>query len=236
MTTASEPGTAPPTDASWTTGFWRNNPALVQMLGLCPLLAVTTTVVNGLTLGLATTVVLIATNVLISLMRRALVPVVRIPLFVLIIASLVTCIDLLTNALFFELHEILGLFIPLIITNCAILAQAETVASRSPVVRSAVSGAAAGLGFCFVLVALGALREILGSGTLFSGFSMLLGPGAEPLAIDLPFEGMLVAVLPPGAFFGLAALLALRNILIERGERGERRRAIATHRTEDAHA
>lgn len=204
---------------SWADGFWRTNPALVQMLGLCPLLAVTTTVVNGLMLGLATTAVLLSTNVLISLMRRALVPVVRIPLFVLIIASLVTCIDLLTDALFFDLHEILGLFIPLIITNCAILAQAETVASRSPVLPSALSGLAAGFGFCGVLVALGGLREILGSGTLFAGFTMLLGPGAEGLTLDLPFEGMLVAVLPPGAFFGLALLLALRNVLIDRAER-----------------
>ena len=123
-------------------GLWNNNAALVQLLGLCPLLAVTTTVVNGLTLGLATMAVLLATNTLVSLMRKSLVPVVRIPLFVLIIASLVTSVDLMTNALLFELHEILGLFIPLIITNCAILAQAETVASRRPVGEAALSGVA----------------------------------------------------------------------------------------------
>jgi electron transport complex protein RnfE len=197
-------------------GLWSSNPALVQLLGLCPLLAVTTTVVNGLTLGLATTVVLLATNTLISLMRRSLIPVVRIPLFVLIIASLVTCIDLLTNALLFELHEILGLFIPLIITNCAILAQAETVASRQPVGVAAVSGLASGLGFCAVLVVLGALREVLGSGTLFAGMSMLFGETATAWTIDLPFDGILAAVLPPGAFFGLAILLALRNLAIDR--------------------
>ena len=133
-------------------GLWRNNPALVQLLGLCPLLAVTTTLVNGLTLGLATLVVVAATNTIVSMMRHSLVAVVRIPLFVLIIASIVTCIDLLTHALLFELHEILGLFIPLIITNCAILAQAETVASRRPVNESLVSGIATGLGFCGVLV------------------------------------------------------------------------------------
>jgi len=204
---------------SWLGGVWRNNAALVQLLGLCPLLAVTTTVVNGFTLGLATTAVLMATNTTISLLRNSVAPAVRIPMFVLIIASLVTCIDLLTNALFFDLHEILGLFIPLIITNCAILAQAETVASRSPVGPSLASGFATGVGFFAVLVALGALRELFGSGTLFAGFSMLFGERAQMISIDFPFDGMLVAVLPPGAFFGLAALLALRNLIIERGRR-----------------
>jgi electron transport complex protein RnfE len=192
-------------------GLWRNNTALVQLLGLCPLLAVTTTVVNGLTLGLATTAVLLATNTLVSIMRKALVAVVRIPLFVLIIASLVTSIDLLTNALLFELHEILGLFIPLIITNCAVLAQAETIASRQPIGRAALAGLAAGVGFCAVLVTLGGVREILGSGTLFAGMTMLFGDAAAAWTIDLPFDGMLVAILPPGAFFGLALLLALRS-------------------------
>jgi H+/Na+-translocating ferredoxin:NAD+ oxidoreductase subunit E len=204
------------------TGLWTENPVLVQLLGLCPLLAVTTTVVNGLALGLATTAVLVATNVIVSLMRRALIPVVRIPLFVLIIATLVTCVDLLSNAYLDELHEILGVFIPLIITNCAILAQAETVASRQPVVPSAVAGLAAGLGFLSVLVCLGALRELVGSGTLFSGMAMLFGEAGGALAIDLPFDGMLVAVLPPGAFFGLAVLLAIRNVLLDRAEAARR--------------
>ncbi|HUF74099.1 MAG TPA: electron transport complex subunit RsxE [Gammaproteobacteria bacterium] len=200
----------------WTEGLWRNNAALVQLLGLCPLLAVTTTFVNGLMLGLATAAVLLMTNIAISSMRAALVPVVRIPLFVLIIASLVTSIDLLTSALFFELHQTLGLFIPLIITNCAILAQAETVASRRPVAYSAAAAVATGLGFAAVLVTLGAAREALGAGTLFSGLEMLLGPGAERFAIELGFDGMLIAILPPGAFFGLAALLAIRNWLTAR--------------------
>ena len=203
----------------WTEGLWKNNAALVQLLGLCPLLAVTTTMVNGLMLGIATTLVLLLTNMTISVMRSALMPAVRIPLFVLIIASLVTSIDLVTNALFHELHEVLGLFIPLIITNCAILAQAETVASRQPVVYSAASGLATGIGFLAVLVVLGTLREIFGSGTLFAGFSMLFGPAAEAVTIDLGFDGMLIAVLPPGAFFGLAALLAIRNLVLARAER-----------------
>jgi electron transport complex protein RnfE len=197
-------------------GLWHENPALVQLLGLCPLLAVTTSVVNGITLGLATAVVLIATNTLVSSMRRALVPAVRIPLFVLIIASLVTSIDLLMNALLFDLHGTLGIFIPLIITNCAILAQAETVASREPVWRAALAGLGVGIGTCAVLATLGALREIVGSGSLFAGMSMLFGEVASSWSITLPFDGMLVAILPPGAFFGLAVLLALRNWSIDR--------------------
>jgi electron transport complex protein RnfE len=194
-------------------GFWRNNMALVQMLGLCPLLAVTTSVVNGLALGLATAGVLTLTNTVISAMRRALIPFVRIPLFVLIIAALVTCIDLLMNAVLDDLHQILGLFIPLIVTNCAVLAQAETVASRKPVSHALVTGLATGLGFCAVLVVLGGMRELLGHGTLFAGMPMLLGSGSGWLEMKLPYGGMLVAILPPGAFFGMAALLALRNHL-----------------------
>jgi len=203
-------GAAPGERQALFAGLWATNPALVQLLGLCPLLAVTTTLVNGLALGLATAAVLVVTNSVISLLRGTLVPSVRIPLFVLIIASLVTCIDLLMNAFFDELHQTLGLFVPLIITNCAILAQAETVASRRPVHEAAIGGFAAGLGFLGVLVVLGALREILGRGTLFAGAAML-GPGAAGLEIQLPYGGMLAAVLPPGAFFGLAALLALKN-------------------------
>jgi len=202
--------------APWTEGLWTNNPALVQLLGLCPLLAVTTSFVNGLMLGLATAAVLLLTNVSISLMRKALVPAVRIPLFVLIIASLVTAVDLVTHALFFELHETLGLFIPLIITNCAILAQAETIASRRPVGFAAAAALAAGAGFCAVLVVLGAIREVLGSGTLFAGIDQLLGPAFSGFVIDFHLDGMLIAVLPPGAFFGLAGLLALRNVLCAR--------------------
>jgi electron transport complex protein RnfE len=194
-------------------GFWRNNAALVQLLGLCPLLAVTTSVVNGLALGLATTSVLAVTNAAISMMRRALVPHVRIPLYVLIIASLVTCIDLLSNALLDDLHEILWLFIPLIVTNCALLAQAETVASRRPVLEALLTGLATGFGFTVVLTALGGLRELFGHGTLFAGLPMLFGERTAALQLHLPVGGMLVATLPPGAFFGMAALLALRNWL-----------------------
>ena len=197
-------------------GFWRNNAAFVQLLGLCPLLAITTTLVNGLALGIATTLVLIATNSVVSLIRGALAPSVRILIFVLIIASLVTTVDMLTNAFFHDLYRVLGLFIPLIITNCAILAQAESVASRSRIDRAALSGLATGLGFAAALVLLGGLREIVGLGTLFSGMQLLFGEAARGVYLDLPYDGMLAAILPPGAFFGLAALIAVRNYLTTR--------------------
>jgi electron transport complex protein RnfE len=194
-------------------GLWRNNPALVQLLGICPLLAVTTTVVNGLGLGLATTFVLIATNCLVSAGRRWIGRAVRLIAFVLIIASFVTVVDLLTNAFFHELHETLGLFIPLIVTNCAILAQAETVASKRPVSTAIAAGLGTGAGFTGVLVALGALREIIGRGTLFDGVEQLFGQSATAMVIDLPTSGLLVVALPPGAFFGLALLVAVKNHL-----------------------
>jgi len=197
-----------------TDGLWHKNPALIQLLGICPLLAITTTLVNGLALGIATTVVLICTNSIVSLIRHSLTPSVRILIFVMIISSLVTTVDLLTNAFFHDLHEVLGLFIPLIITNCAILAQAETVASHNSVGKSMLSGCSSGLGFTVVLILLGGLREIIGRGSLFSGIEMLLGDRAANAAISLPFDGALVAILPPGAFFGLAILIALRNLFI----------------------
>jgi electron transport complex protein RnfE len=196
-------------------GLWRNNLTFVQLLGLSPLLAVTTSAVNGLALGVATTAVLLVTNTVISLVRRALVPAWRVPLFVLVAAALVTAIDLLSNALFDDLHEALGLFIALIVANCALVAQAETVASRRPVVESALSGLATGLGALGVLVLLGGLRELIGHGTLFAGMPMLFGPGAAGFTLNLPFSGMLIAVLPPGAFFGMAALLAVRARLTQ---------------------
>jgi electron transport complex protein RnfE len=199
--------------AVFATDFWRDNVALVQLLGLCPLLAITTSVVNGLALGLATAAVLIVTNTAVATMRGALMPAARIPLYVLIVASLVTCIDLVSNALLDDLHENLGLFIPLIVTNCALLAQADTVATRKPVGEALLTGLASGLGFIAVLVVLGGLRELLGHGTLFAGMPLLTGDGTAWMQLHLPLHGMLVAILPPGAFFGVAGLLALRNWL-----------------------
>ncbi len=200
-------------------GVWRNNPALVQLLGLCPLLAITSTLVNGLALGLATTAVLVATNTTVSIIRKALVPAARIVVFVLIIASLVTIVDLLANAYLHELHQTLGLFIPLIVTNCAILAQAEVFASRRSVGVAALGGLSTGAGFTVALIALGGLREIVGQGTLFAGLDQLLGASFAGIQLELPFNGMLIAVLPPGAFFGLAMLIALKNHLARNRQR-----------------
>ena len=194
-------------------GLWRNNPALVQLLGICPLLAITSTFANGLALGLATTTVIVITNVTVSLIRRTLIPATRIIVFVMIIASLVTIVDLMTTAYLYELHQTLGLFIPLIVTNCAILAQAEVFASRHPVGIAALSGLSTGTGFTFALVALGTFREAAGQGTLFAGMDQLIGENATDIYLDLPFDGLLAVALPPGAFFGLALLIALRNYL-----------------------
>jgi electron transport complex protein RnfE len=202
-----------------TAGLWRNNISLAQLLGLCPLLAVSTSLVNGLALGVLTTIVLVIANPAMSLVRSVLVPAARIPLYLLLVTALVTSLDMLTHAVLYDLHETLGLFIPLIVVNCGLLAHAETVASRRSVLFVAASALALGLGFVFALMALGALREMLGHGTLLAGTELLRGAGGTGIALELPFNGMLVAVLPPGAFFGMAVLLALRNRLMARPQR-----------------
>jgi electron transport complex protein RnfE len=202
-----------PTDSlrEATAGLWRNNMPLGQLLGLCPLLAVSTSLVNGLVLGTLTTIVLVVANPAMSLLRRVLVPAARIPLYLLLVTTLVTALDMLTHALLYDLHETLRLFIPLIVVNCGLVAHAEAVASRRSVAFVTVSALATGFGFLFALMALGALREALGHGTLFAGVELLRGEGGTGASLDLPFNGMLVAILPPGAFFGMALLLALRN-------------------------
>jgi len=196
-----------------TDGAWRQNTGLVVLLGLCPLLAVTNTVVNGLVLGLATMLTLMVSNLAVSIMRGLLKPEIRIPAFVLIIASVVTVIELLMNAYFYDLFRVLGIFIPLIVTNCAIIGRAEAFASRNAPLPSLIDGFATGLGFCITLVLLGALRELAGRGTLFSGADMLLGDWGQHLALTIIPEhpGFLLAMLPPGAFLGLALLIAARN-------------------------
>jgi electron transport complex protein RnfE len=194
-------------------GAWRQNTGLVVLLGLCPLLAVTNTLVNGLALGLATMLTLMVSNLSVSVMRGLLKPEIRIPAFVLIIASVVTVIEMLMNAYFYDLFRVLGIFIPLIVTNCAIIGRAEAFASRNSPLPSLVDGFATGLGFCITLVLLGALRELTGRGTLFSGADMLLGDWGRHLALTVIPEhpGFLLAMLPPGAFLGLALLIAARN-------------------------
>lgn len=191
-------------------GVWQQNPGIVQLLGLCPLLAITSTVANALGLALATLFVLTASNTIVSLARRALLPEIRIPAYVLIIAALVTAVELYFNAFAPELHARLGIFLPLIVTNCAIIARAEAFASRQPVGYAALDGFAHGLGFGWVLVAIGGLRELLGHGTLFRDLDALI-PGATSTGIVVHDGGLLLALLPPGAFFALAAIIVLRN-------------------------
>jgi electron transport complex protein RnfE len=196
-----------------TNGLWRNNAGLVQLLGLCPLLAISNTLIYALGLGIATTATLMVSNGTVSLIRHQVTPEIRIPVFVMIIASTVTVIELVMNAWFHELYRILGIFIPLIVTNCAILGRAEAFASRQPIRPAVLDGLMMGLGFTGVLVVLGAGREIIGQGTLLTDAALLLGEWARGLAITiLPgYEGFRLALLPPGAFIGLGLLVALKN-------------------------
>ena len=195
--------------------LWEENPGLVQLLGLCPLLAVTSTFVNGLGLGVATIVVLTCSNILVSATRRWLRSEIRIPTYVLIIASLVTCMELLFEAFFPALDRSLGIFIPLIVTNCAILARAEIFASKNRILPSMVDGIGMGMGFGLLLCAIGAFREFIGHGTVLSRLDMLFGgaPIAGLTILDSPF---LLAILPPGAFFSLALAVAAKNVIDRR--------------------
>ena len=202
-------------------GLWHQNTGLVVLLGLCPLLAVTGTVVNGLGLGLATLLTLVASNLSVSWLRGLLRPEIRIPAFVLIIASVVTVIQLLMQAFVHDLYRVLGIFIPLIVTNCAIIGRAEAFASRHHPLAAMVDGLSTGLGFCLTLVLLGALRELLGRGTLLSQAHLMFGEAGRALELTvLPhYEGFLLAILPPGAFIGLGLLVAARNWLQARRAR-----------------
>lgn len=207
-------------------GLWTNNPALVQLLGLCPLLAVTGSVVNALGLGLATMLVLVGSNVAVSLIRSAVSDAVRLPAFVMIIAAFTTCTELLMQAFTFELYQILGIFIPLIVTNCAILGRADAFASKNNVLPSAIDGVMMATGFLGVLLAIGAIRELIGEGTLFANMHLLLGEGTRSWQINVfgeQYKGFLVAVLPPGAFLVAGLLIAIKNIIDARLE--TRRRA-----------
>ena len=196
-------------------GLWNNNQALVALLGLCPLLAVTNNVVNSIALGLATTFVLIASNTTISIFRHHISKEVRIPIFVLLIASFVTIVELTMQSYFYDLYLILGIFVPLIVTNCAILGRAEAFASKNTWDKSALDGLMMGIGFSVVLVMLGAMRELIGSGTLFDQSSLLLGSLGDTLSITVfeDYQGTLLAILPPGAFIGLGLIVAVKNLI-----------------------
>jgi electron transport complex protein RnfE len=196
-------------------GLWKNNPGMVQLLGLCPLLAVTSTVVNALGLGIATMFVLICSNATVSAIRQWVPKEIRIPIFVLIIATFVTCVQLLMNAFTYDLYQSLGIFLPLIVTNCAIIGRAEAYASKNPIKQSSFDGLMMGLGFLAVLVVLGAIREVLGQGTLFDGANLLLGQWATGLRVEIYAldSQFLLMILPPGAFIAMGFLIAGKNVI-----------------------
>jgi electron transport complex protein RnfE len=197
-------------------GLWSNNAALVQLLGLCPLLAVSSTVVNALGLGLATLLVLTTTNSVVSLIRGYVSDAVRLPAFVMIIASAVTCIELLMKAFTFELYQILGIFIPLIVTNCAVLGRADAFASKNKIFPAAVDGFMMGMGFLLVLVVIGAVRELLGTGHLFADMQLLFGEPARAWQLNIfgaGYPNVIFALLPPGAFIVAGFLIAIKNII-----------------------
>lgn len=199
-------------------GLWKQNPGVVQLLGLCPTLAVTTTMVNGLSLGLATALVMAASNGSISPVRRYIPDEIRVPVFILVIAALVTVIDLSINAFAQPLHQVLGIFIPLIVVNCIVLARVESFAAKNSPVPSILDGFIMGIGLTLVLSLLGGMRELVGKGTLFSGIDLALGPNAAQFVVTVipGYQGFLLAILPPGAFIGLAILIASRNWVEQR--------------------
>jgi len=194
-------------------GLWKNNPALVQLLGLCPLLGVSNSSVNALGLGLATALVLACSNLCVSLVRGVVNTAVRLPAFVMIIAALTTCIELLMQAYTYELYQILGIFIPLITTNCVILGRADGFAAKHKPLIASFDGFIMGMGFALVLLVLGSLRELFGTGTLFANMHLLFGPIAAEWQITVfsDYKGFLLAILPPGAFIVLGLLIALKN-------------------------
>ena len=194
-------------------GLWRNNPALVQLLGLCPLLAVSNTVANSLGLGLATLVVLTLSNGVISLLRRFLDDSTRLPAQILVIATFVTLAEILLQAFFFDLYQRIGLFVALIVTNCSLLGRAESFARRQPVKFALLDGFMMGTGFLLVILLMGAVREAIGQGTLFANMQTLFGPGARGWTIHLARHGFLLMLLPPGAFLTLGCIIAAKNAL-----------------------
>lgn len=196
-------------------GLWKQNPGVVQLLGLCPTLAVTTNLVNGLSLGLATALVMTAANGAISPVRRLVPSEIRVPVFILVIAALVTMIDLSIHAFAHDLHQVLGIFIPLIVVNCIVLARVESFAAKNAPIPSMLDGLMMGVGLALVLALLGGMRELVGKGTLFSGLDLVFGEPAKQFVLTVipNYQGFLLAILPPGAFLGLGVLIALRNMV-----------------------
>ncbi len=209
-------------------GLWKQNTGLVQLLGLCPILAVSSSVVNAVSLGLATTLVMTIASATVSPIRSAVPNEARIPVFVLIIAVLVTVIQYAMNAYVHALYLVLGIFIPLITTNCIVLARIEAFASKQPPWQSAVDGLAMGLGLTAVLAVLGGMREVFGHGTLLSGIDMVFGVGAKAWVVTVvpDYHGFLLAILPPGAFIALGLLIAGKNYMTMRAAANEKKRVI----------
>lgn len=204
-------------------GLWKQNPGIVQLLGLCPVLAISNSVINALALGLATALVTMLSSGAVASIRHLVPNEIRNPIFILIIAALVTCVDLLMNAYLYDLYKVLGIFIPLITTNCIVLARAEAYASKNPVQESMLDGLAMGLGLTGVLVVLGGMRELIGHGTLFAGAELVFGETGRSLVLHIvPAElnyRFLLATLPPGAFFSLGLLIAARNYAEARSQK-----------------
>ena len=194
-------------------GLWKQNAGLAQLLGLCPILAISTSMVNAVSLGLATILVMALANLAVSALRNFIPYEIRIPVFVLIIAALVTVVDLSFNAYFHDLYLVLGIFIPLIVTNCIVLARVEAYAAKNDPLTSTVDGVMMGLGLVWVLGLLGAIRELLGAGTLFSGIEMIFPSLSAWNVFGEDYPGFLIAILPPGAFFALGCLIAAFNAI-----------------------
>ena len=211
-------------DNAWN-GLWKQNPGLVQLLGLCPILAISTSMVNAVSLGLATILVMAVANLSVASLRNFIPYEIRIPVFILIIAALVTMVDLAFNAYLHELYLVLGIFIPLIVTNCIVLARVEAYAAKNGALASTLDGVMMGIGLLWVLAVLGGMRELLGAGTLFSGIEMIIPSLSAWQVFGDDYPGFLLAMLPPGAFFALGCLIALFNWLNARLNARASRRA-----------
>lgn len=216
-------------------GIWKQNTSIVQILGLCPLLAVTTNAVNGIMLSLATILVMALSNVAVASLRNFIPHEIRIPVFILIVAALVTVVDLLFNANLHELYLVLGIFIPLIVTNCIVLARVEAFAAKNPPLQSTLDGVFMGIGMLWTLGLLGAMRELLGNGTLLGGIDMVF-PALQPIHV-LPesYPGFLLGLLPPGAFILLGCLIAWKNWMDARAAARARQKPPAPVATAGCH-
>ncbi|MCX7150401.1 MAG: electron transport complex subunit E [Rhodocyclales bacterium] len=203
-------------------GLWDNNGVICMLLGMCPTMAMTTSATNGLGMGLATAAVMAASNLLVAIFRNRITQEVRIPVYILIVASMVTLVDLTMNAWMHELYKVLGLFIALIVSNCLPLARLEAFASKEPVMNSLLDGIFMGIGFTIALTAIGAVREIIGQGTLFADAALLLGPAFKFMEMRIlpPDTGVLMMILPPGGFLVTGLLVVVKRMIDVRAGKG----------------